>query len=319
MDYFGIGIIVSMIMATILVVIILSSIKSSVYIALRNLIFPKTELNNVKEEAGFILLHPLFWLLSLSIGLLFIISFIFTIKDITLVFEWLFFSFIIIIFSSIIFPLMVWYGNKKYIETLKYVMGGISFGLMCAVFAYFLNTILNLFLQSLTGFEIGLLLVFIIAPVIEEVLKVTGIYILAERKRFNDVYDGIATGFSIGCGFALLENIFFIITKIPFFSLELLLFRVFYNTLAHASFSTFGGIIIGKNKEITGKNRFSTYIMAIFVSLLAHMSFNILAMMDVINVELMGAEYYIFSPAIVVIMVITIIVALFHKGNKKLE
>jgi RsiW-degrading membrane proteinase PrsW (M82 family) len=319
MDYLGIGIIVSMVMATILVVVILSSLKSSLYIALRNLIFPKTKLKNVKHEAGFIILHPLFWILSFAIATLFLISFIFTLKDLTLVFEWLFFSFIIIIFSSLLFPLIVWYGNKNYVETLKYVIGGISFGLMCAVFAYFLNTILNLFLQSFTGFEIGLLLVFIVAPIIEEVLKVTGIYILAERKRFNDVYDGVATGFSIGCGFALLENIFFIITKIPFFSLELLLFRVFYNTLAHASFSTFGGIIIGKNKETTGKNRFSTYIMAIFVSLLAHMAFNILAMMDVINVELMGADFYIFSPAIVVIMVITIIVALFHKGNKRLS
>jgi RsiW-degrading membrane proteinase PrsW (M82 family) len=318
MDYLGIGIIVSMVMATILVVVILSSLKSSLYIALRNLIFPKTKLKNVKHEAGFIILHPLFWILSFAIATLFLISFIFTLKDLTLILEWLFFSFIIIIFSSLLFPLIVWYGNKNYVETLKYVIGGISFGLMCAVFAYFINTILNLFLQSFTGFEIGLLLVFIVAPIIEEVLKVTGIYILAERKRFNDVYDGVATGFSIGCGFALLENIFFIITKIPFFSLELLLFRVFYNTLAHASFSTFGGIIIGKNKEITGKNRFSTYIMAIFVSLLAHMAFNILAMMDVINVELLGAEFYMFSPAIVVLMVITIILALFHKGNKRL-
>jgi RsiW-degrading membrane proteinase PrsW (M82 family) len=319
MDYLGIGIIVSMVMATILVVVILSSLKSSLYIALRNLIFPKTKLKNVKHEAGFIILHPLFWILSFAIATLFLISFIFTLKDLTLILEWLFFSFIIIIFSSLLFPLIVWYGNKNYVETLKYVIGGISFGLMCAVFAYFINTILNLFLQSFTGFEIGLLLVFIVAPIIEEVLKVTGIYILAERKRFNDVYDGVATGFSIGCGFALLENIFFIITKIPFFSLELLLFRVFYNTLAHASFSTFGGIIIGKNKEITGKNRFSTYIMAIFVSLLAHMAFNILAMMDVINVELLGAEFYMFSPAIVVLMVITIVVALLYKGNKRLE
>jgi len=198
-------------------------------------------------------------------------------------------------------------------------MGGISFGLLSAMTAYFLNSIINLILQIYSGIELGLLLVFIIAPFFEEIIKVTGIYILAERVKFNDVYDGIITGFSIGCGFALLENIFYVITKVPFFSLEILLFRAFYNTLAHGSFSTFGGIIIGKNKEITGKNRFSTYIMAIFVSLMAHMAFNILAMIDVINVEMMGAEYYIFSPAIVVLMIITIILTLFNKNNKKLE
>jgi hypothetical protein len=318
MDYFGVGVIVSMVMATILVVVILSSLKSSFYIALRNLLLPKTKIRNVKHEASFILLHPLFWILSLSISSLFLVSFIFTVRDLNLVFEWLFFSFIIIIFSSILFPLIVWYTNKKYIETLKYIIGGISFGSIAAVFAYFLNTILNLFLQHFTGFEMGIILVFIIAPIIEEFLKVTGIYILAERKRFNDIFDGVATGFSIGCGFALLENFFFIITKIPFFSFELLLFRVFYNTLAHASFSTFGGIIIGKNKELTGKNRFSSYIMAIFVSLLAHMAFNILAMMDVVNVELLGADFYFFSPIIVVIMIITIIYSMLNKNNKKL-
>lgn len=319
MDFFGIGIIVSMIMATILVVAILSSIKSSIYIALRNLIFPNTKVNNVKDEAALIILHPLFWLLSLSISSFFLVSFIMLLKDITVILEWLFFSFIIIVFSSILFPLIIWYTNRKYIETLKYIIGGISFGSITAIFAYFINTIFNLFLQYFAGYEVSILLIFIIAPVFEEILKVTGIYILAERKRFNDVYDGISTGFSIGCGFALLENIFFIITKIPVFSFDLLLFRVVYGTLAHASFSTFGGIIIGKNKEVTGKNRFSTYIMAVFVSIMAHMAFNILAMMDVINVELMGAEYYLFSPLIVVLMVITIIIALFHKGNKKLE
>lgn len=319
MNYFGIGIIISMILATILVLVIISSLKSSFYIAIRNLIFPKTKMKNVKHEAGFILLHPLFWVLSLSISSLFIVSFIFTVRDLNLVFEWLFFSFILIVFSAVIFPLIVWYTNKKYIETLKYIIGGISFGSIAAVFAYFLNTLINIFLQSFTGFEMGVILIFIIAPIIEEFLKVTGIYILAERKRFNDIFDGIATGFSIGCGFALLENIFYIITRIPFFSFEILIFRTFYNTLAHASFSTFGGIIIGKNKELTGKNRFSSYIMAIFVSLLAHMSFNILAMIDVINVELMGADFYIFSPLIVVIMVITIIYSMLNKNNKRLE
>ncbi len=308
-----------MLMATILVVIILSSIKSSIYIALRNLIFPRTKVENVKDEAAFIILYPLFWLLSLSISSLFLVSFIMLIKDVTLILEWLFFSFIIIVFSSILFPLIIWYTNRKYIETLKYVMGGISFGAITAIFAYFLNTVFNLFLQYSAGYEVGVLLIFLIAPVFEEILKVTGIYILAERKRFNDVYDGVATGFSIGCGFALLENVFFIITKIPVFSFDILLFRVVYGTLAHASFSTFGGIIIGKNKELTGKNRFSAYLMAIFVSLMAHMAYNILAMMDVINVELMGAEYYVFSPLIVVLMVVTIIAALMYKGNKKLE
>ena len=168
------------------------------------------------------------------------------IKDVTLILEWLFFSFIIIVFSSILFPLIVWYTNKKYIETLKYVMGGISFGAITAIFAYFLNTIFNLFLQYFAGYEIGILLIFIIAPVFEEILKVTGIYILAERKNFNDIYDGISTGFSIGCGFALLENVFFIITKY-LFSLYLP-FRVAMEH-CYASFSTFGGIIIGKTKK----------------------------------------------------------------------
>jgi RsiW-degrading membrane proteinase PrsW (M82 family) len=313
MDYFGIGITLSMILSTILVVVILSSIKSSVYIALRNLIFPRTKHKNVKEEAAFIILHPLFWIISLSITTLFLVSILFTIRDLSLIFEWLFFSFVLIVFSAVLFPLIVWYTNRKYIETLKYIMGGISFGSITAVFAFFINTFINLYLQVFTGYEIGLFLIFIIAPFIEEILKVTGIYILAERKYFNDIYDGVATGFSIGCGFALIENFFYILTKIPFFSIEILLFRVFYNTLAHGAFSSFGGIIIGKNKELTGKNRFSSYIMAIFVSILAHMSFNILALMDVINVELMGADFYMFSPGIVILMVITILIALFYK------
>lgn len=319
MNYFEISILFSMVVSTILVTIILSSLKSSYYIAIKNLFFPKSKTKNVKEEVGFIMLHPLFWMVSFSISLLFLISFIFLIKDISLILEWLFFSFIIIISSAFLFPLIMWYTNKNYVETLRYVIGGLAFGSITAIFAYFLNTLFNLYLEHFFGYEYSFLLVFIFAPIIEEILKVTGIYILAERKRFNDIYDGVITGFSIGCGFALLENIFFIITKVPVFSLDLLFFRVVYSTLAHASFSTFGGIIIGKSKEYTNRNRLSAYVMAIFVSVLVHISFNILAMMDAINIEHLGEVNYIFSPLLVFIMLVIILLSLLSKDNKRLE
>jgi len=209
--------------------------------------------------------------------------------------------------------MVLWYLNRKYVESLKYVIGGISFGSLAAITAYFINTISTLLMQTISGFETGIVLVFIVAPLFEEIIKVTGIYILAERKYFNDIYDGIIVGFSIGCGFALLENMFYIVTKIPSFSLEILIFRIFYSTLAHASFSTFGGIIIGKGKQDTGQNKFVVYIMAIMVSLMAHMAFNILAMIDVINVELLGADFYMFSPVIVIVMIIFIIASTWNK------
>lgn len=313
MDYITIAIYISMISASLVTLIMVSSIKSSIYISLRNLIFPKTPLTNVKEEVGFVILHPLFWILSLGISILFLSSFTLQIKNLDLVFEWIFFSVTIIFSLSIVYPLVLWYMNRKYVESLKYVIGGISFGSLAAITAYFINTISNVLIQSISGIEMGIVLVFIIAPLIEEIIKVTGIYILAERKYFNDIYDGVITGFSIGCGFALLENIFYIITKIPSFSLEILIFRIFYSTLAHASFSTFGGIIIGKGKQNSGINKFSVYIMAIFVSLMAHMAFNILAMIDVINVEFMGADFYMFSPIIVIVMVIFILATTWNK------
>jgi len=313
MDYVTIAIYVSMITATLMTLAIATSLKSSIYISLRNLIFPNTQINNVKEEAGFIILHPLFWIVSLGVSSLFLISFILQIKNLDIVFEWVFFSCAIIFSLSILYPMVLWYLNRKYVESLKYVIGGISFGSLAAITAYFINTISTLLMQTISGFETGIVLVFIVAPLFEEIIKVTGIYILAERKYFNDIYDGIIVGFSIGCGFALLENMFYIVTKIPSFSLEILIFRIFYSTLAHASFSTFGGIIIGKGKQDTGQNKFVVYIMAIMVSLMAHMAFNILAMIDVINVELLGADFYMFSPVIVIVMIIFIIASTWNK------
>lgn len=317
MDYITVAIYISMISATLITLAIVSSLKNSIYISLRNLLFPKTEINNVKEEAGFIILHPLFWIISFGVSVLFLTSFILQLKNLEVIFEWVFFSCAIIFSLSIFYPMVLWYMNRKYVESLKYVMGGISFGALAAITAYFINTISIIIMQSISGFETGIFLVFIIAPIFEEVIKITGVYILAERKYFNDIFDGAIAGFSIGCGFALLENIFYIITKIPSFSLEILIFRTFYSTLAHASFSTFGGIIIGKGKQDTGQNKFVVYIMAIIVALMAHMAFNILAMIDVINVELMGAEFYMFSPIIVIVMIIFIIATIWNKKGKQ--
>ena len=85
---------------------------------------------------------------------------------------------------------------------------------------------------------------------------------MAIHKRFKGPLDGIIIGFSVGAGFALMENIFYIITKIPQGSIDLLIFRAVYNTIAHGAFTAIGGAIIGKIKFNFGRFNFSyTYLI----------------------------------------------------------
>jgi len=82
-------------------------------------------------------------------------------------------------------------------------------GVIVAGAAYFINNGLMGLISSDPERSVDILSKYI-APVIEETLKMILLLILISRGRIGFMIDGAIYGFAIGCGFALLENIFYL-------------------------------------------------------------------------------------------------------------
>ena len=76
-------------------------------------------------------------------------------------------------------------------------------GMLSALMAIGINSLGGLVLEI---FGIGFLGAFLIAPIIEELYKGTGLALLAEHKEYNSIEDGMVFGFVIGMGFSFIED-----------------------------------------------------------------------------------------------------------------
>jgi RsiW-degrading membrane proteinase PrsW (M82 family) len=197
------------------------------------------------------------------------------------------------------------------------VFGALSYGMLCALVAFFFNSMASLLLNEEFGPKMGVLMLIAAAPVIEEVLKMFGVILLSGHKSFRGPLDGILFGFSIGAGFAMVENIFYISTKIPENSIELLMFRALYNTLAHGAFTAIGGAVLGKIKQDFKKPNLLLLMVPVLVAALTHTAFNVLAIVDIVGVSSLVLSYYIFSPAMVVALLIIVALLIFYNWNER--
>ncbi len=122
----------------------------------------------------------------------------------------------------------------------------------------------------------ALLLVFVIAPFVEEGAKAIGIYTAA--FNVTEVEDGIVYGAASGLGFSATENLFYGVAAMvalgPAISVQLIVLRSVSSTLLHASATSTTGLGIGRNMVSNGKYRvLPFYLMAVTM----HAAFNFFA------------------------------------------
>lgn len=88
---------------------------------------------------------------------------------------------------------------------LRWVVGAIIAGCVCAIVSYPINTVLlDFFGVPFTSYTRYM------APVIEEALKGLVIVILIRRNRVGFLVDAAIFGFAVGAGFAILENLYYL-------------------------------------------------------------------------------------------------------------
>lgn len=96
-----------------------------------------------------------------------------------------------------------WYADFREREPLRMLVTLFLWGMLAALMAIGINSVIGA-LFGLIG--LGFFTAFFVAPPVEEFFKGSGLLIFANHHEFNSIEDGIVFGFTIGMGFAFIEN-----------------------------------------------------------------------------------------------------------------
>jgi protease PrsW len=113
------------------------------------------------------------------------------------------------------------------------------------------------------------------APILEEILKGAILFYLIRRADFTYFVDGAIYGFTVGIGFAIIENFEYVFSN-PSAAIALALMRVLSTNLIHATASGMIGIALGYSRfeRSSSRRRQLTLVLGVFIAMAIHMIFN---------------------------------------------
>ncbi|MBI5927662.1 MAG: PrsW family intramembrane metalloprotease [Chloroflexi bacterium] len=140
------------------------------------------------------------------------------------------------------------------------------------VFSFFIAYLVNRFildkeLTTLAGLHL------IGAPIVEETLKSVFLIILARRLILRYAADGMAYGFAIGTGFAIVENMAYVINK-PATGLQLAMTRSLSTSLVHGFDTAIIGTIAGASLFLSTRTRLNRFLLGLALVVSTHAIFN---------------------------------------------
>lgn len=167
---------------------------------------------------------------------------------------------------------LYWISKRDFFETRKIRLIQICFvwGLAAYALAYLVQS--NLIHGGiLTKDQV----VRYLAPILEEILKGAVLFYLVRRPDFNYFVDGAIYGFTVGIGFAIIENVEYVFGN-PSAAISLALMRVLSTNLIHATASGLIGIALGYSRfeRSNSKRRQITLISSALAAMTLHMAFN---------------------------------------------
>jgi len=143
----------------------------------------------------------------------------------------------------------------------------VFWGLLSVVIAYYINTeisdLLNLNFTSFTRY---------LAPIIEEILKSCLIIYLFYKKKIGFAIDAIIYGFAVGTGFALLENIYYLL-NLSDPNIFVAIVRGFGTALMHGGCTALFALI-AVNLIQQDKKLLLVCLISIIPSIVLHSAFN---------------------------------------------
>ena len=167
---------------------------------------------------------------------------------------------------------LYWISKRDYYETrqVRLILICFAWGLMAYALAYLVQS--NLIHGGiLTKEEV----VRYLAPILEEILKGAILFYLVRRTDFTYFVDGAIYGFTVGIGFAIVENFEYVISN-PSAAISLALMRVLSTNLIHATASGMIGIALGYSRfeRSSSSRRQLTLVFGTLIAMAIHMTFN---------------------------------------------
>jgi RsiW-degrading membrane proteinase PrsW (M82 family)/CRP-like cAMP-binding protein len=140
-----------------------------------------------------------------------------------------------------------------------------------AIGAFGLAYIVNSQMATIMGWA---LVTGLTAPSVEEILKASFLAYYVQRPAFRYVVDGAVYGFSVGIGFAAIENISYISNDVSGGTLSLAVSRVLSTALMHAVASGIVGLSLGALRRVRTRTRQVLNYAGILVAMVIHIVFN---------------------------------------------
>ena len=112
------------------------------------------------------------------------------------------------------------------------------------------------------------------APFIEEIAKALILIYFIRQPRFRYFVDGAVYGFAAGIGFAMSENIFYIVDESSDAALSIAVSRVLSASMMHATASAVVGISLGLSRRIAQPRKTLIPIAGVFFAFLVHFIYN---------------------------------------------
>ncbi len=139
-------------------------------------------------------------------------------------------------------------------------------------------------------FPRGLFVTVIVAPVVEEALKFAAVYFTVYRDdEFDEPVDGIVYGVAAALGFAMVENIFYVLEG----GLAVGVLRAIASVPAHALFASVWGYSLGIARFRPEKERPLIIASGLAAAMVFHGVFNLLA-----------SDYEIFGLIVMLVLLI---------------
>jgi RsiW-degrading membrane proteinase PrsW (M82 family) len=141
-------------------------------------------------------------------------------------------------------------------------------------------------------------------------MKGLGVLFISGHHEYNDTLTGLLLGFTCGVGFAFVENWFYFSAKVNPFEVGLstwgmlILYRSFFNTLAHGCFTASISTAIGYLRSIERLKKYArlAFVPGLFLAVAIHTIFNLSALADGFVIASQQVPFFIFNPMLIILL-----------------
>lgn len=225
-----------------------------------------------------------------------------------------------------------WYFEKREEgKPLRFFAGMFAWGMFSAFLSLIISSSIVSELKVFMLASYAVVTTLMISPVVEETIKGIGVLFMSGHHEYNDTLTGLLLGFTAGAGFAFVENWFYFSSKANPFDIglvswgTLILYRSFFNTLAHGCFTAAISTTIGYIRGVPKLKKFArlAFVPGLFLAVAIHAIFNISALADGFVVAQRQALFFIFNPMLIILLVamffLVLVLAVIDEKKRKMR